>query len=101
MREIKVGQYLRELKAKRHAHPPQVLNEERPMFSNLGEMAKAITLGIEDAYRRGVKGKSVHVNPKMKEIMDTLAGYTIKNIGAFPIVANEQCPMENFMVEKA
>lgn len=71
------------------------------MFSDLGEMGKAITLGIEDAYRRGVKGKSVHVNPKMKEIMDLLAGYTISKIAGFPIVANPHCAMEYFMVEKA
>lgn len=75
--------------------------DTKPIFTDLGEMAKAITLGIEDAYRRGVKGKSVHVNPKMKEIMDLLAGYTISKIGDYPIVANPQCAMENFMVEKA
>lgn len=71
------------------------------MFAALGELARAITTGILNAQQNGVKAKAVHVNPKMKEVMDSLAGYTIKTIGTFPIVASEKVAMEHFWVEKA
>lgn len=77
------------------------MSDTRPLFSDLGELAKAITIGIENAQRNGVKAKAIHVNPKMKEVMDLLAGMTIKKIGSFPIVANEKTPMDKFWLEKA
>ena len=75
--------------------------ESRPLFTDLGELAQIITNGIRNAQAQGVKAKAVHVNPKMKEIMDLMAGYTIKRIGDYPVVANAKCPMDQFLVEKA
>lgn len=77
------------------------MTDPRPLFTNLGELAAAITYGIRNAEGQGMKAKAVHANPKMKEVMDSLAGYTIKTIGAFPVVANPQCPIDRFIVEKA
>jgi hypothetical protein len=74
--------------------------ETRPLFTDLGELAKAITIGIENASLNGVQAKAVHVNPRMKEIMDMLAGKTIVRISRFPIVANAKTPMDKFWVEK-
>lgn len=101
MSTFRVGQHLRQMKEQQVTRKAQVLNEKKPLFADLGKLAQAITNGIRNAQAQGVKAKEVHVNPKMKEIMDTLAGYTIKTIGEFPIVANPKCPIENFMVLKA
>lgn len=79
----------------------QVLNEKPRLFTDLGELAKAITIGIENAALSGVPAKAVHVNPQMKEIMDMLAGYTITKIGQYPIVTNPKTPMDKFWVERA
>jgi len=98
MSGFRVGAHLRQMKQRQQV---RTLNEKRPMFSDLGELAKAITVGIENAHRNGVKAKAVHVNPRMKEVMDSLAGMTIKKIGEFPIVANEKVAMDHFWVEKA
>lgn len=73
----------------------------RPLFADLGELAQAITNGIKDAQAQGVKAKAVHVNPKMKEILDSLAGYTVKMIGIYPVLANEKVPIDQFAIEKS
>ena len=74
--------------------------ERRPLFADLGDMAKKITAAIREQSDKGVKAKAVHVNPRMKELMDQMAGFTIKTIGAYPVVANEKTPLERFWLEK-
>lgn len=73
--------------------------EPRPLFTDIGEMAKTITNAIREQQRSGLKAEEVHINPKMLEVMDQMAGVRIKAIGEYAVVPNEKVPMDRFWIK--
>ena len=71
-------------------------NEPRPVFTDLGDMAKKISAAIREQSEKGVNAVAVHVNPRMLELMDRMKGEHIVSIGKYPVVPDERVPLDRF-----
>jgi hypothetical protein len=70
--------------------------ETRPLFTGLDELAQTITRAIHEQQRLGMRAQAVHINPKMLEIMDQMAGVRITHIGEYPVAPDATVPLDRF-----